>query len=473
MLSTLIDVFCVPFLEGVLLVSLENNTFIRTASYPPLPPPPPPRSGLRHCYHPRQRLRLLGIYLDNSLSVASQVAMIKSRMHACACVLKRLSGATWGPKITLLRTLATSYAQSRVLYGLCAVYGLASEAMRKQLDALDARLGRAVIGAPHGTRSLATTLEAGLIPIRQLTMERSLRLLLSLQSAVLQLQHRCLELLPASFARTGCGWHALGCEAKQALDQAYGDSRLLLPVRLLPGHWRLLYHNRHDRLHHGQLRRRHAFEMCLLSCLRPDSYIVFSDGSIKNGRGGAGAVVRSPRNVWHSAFEFVGLDCSSTTAELMSIKIGLSLLQEHYASCSHIILCSDSHSSLDLLAGHRLHGPPLLDDVYVLLHAPIARRLDLVKTPAHVGLSANEQADQLAAAATQLALLLSNLCSLGPVCVAVFAFLGEGGLILLTTSTSSTTTSTRGDHNTFQLVLQSRAASAPFGLRLRQGTFKD
>ena len=133
----------------------------------------------------------------------------------------------------------------------------------------------------------------------------------------------------------------------------------------------------------------------------------YTDGSARNGVGGAGVVVYRDGHTQPARTHCVGAGRRSIayTAELVAIKTALPLMQEELnTSNTHntVVLLTDSQSALRALEAGPVRAPGLLHEVWEAL-AEITRhstKVILHYVPGHVQVQGNAAADVLAKRAT-------------------------------------------------------------------------
>ena len=107
-------------LENGVQVSLKKTTTTL------LSPHGAPRPVEKHLMYGKQQVkqtsvvRLLGLWIDAEWSFSTHIGKVAERMERRLRLLKRVSGASWGPKRGALRTMYLALVQSIADYALPA-----------------------------------------------------------------------------------------------------------------------------------------------------------------------------------------------------------------------------------------------------------------------------------------------------------------------------------------------------------------
>ena len=241
--------------------------------------------------HAVRSVKLLGVYLETSLSFKSHLQASRKKFHNALALVRRLGGSSWGPTSRLLRQLAKVYVQARVLHGLVAMLPFASPTLAKQVDRWDAALSRAILRCPHGTCSHSSMLESGLQPLSEIVAIQAAKLVIQCHQPLSPplLQH-CRQVVVRGFGRNQAGWNALGMHRLHSLGHNPADIELpLTPLDRLPVAPSLV--NFGDRRRLGPSLRRDTFLAELALHVDPQDIVITSDGFVAHGRMGGAAFV--------------------------------------------------------------------------------------------------------------------------------------------------------------------------------------
>ena len=301
-----------------------------------------------------QVLHLLGGKLDNSLSVASEVSCLRKKCLPALQLVRRLSGATWGPSVHLLRRLCLAFVRSRLALHLPAVYFLASSSKRAQLDRIDHLMCRVILSAPHGSNSSALLLEAAILPVGQFASLQACRHLVTFtKHPHVPLLASALRVMPNAFAQLGEGWLAA---ARSLWTRVFGlvspdvvDLRASRPYR---GNISIDRVNLADSCRSAKNVRLQSFHAELALHDSDDTALLVSDGSfdVSSSRGG-GAYLLRIGDQWCEEHSLGPMMFSSFDAELYGFFLGLRGIQRYSQQygvlpCSRLLWCCDNLSCI-------------------------------------------------------------------------------------------------------------------------------
>ena len=97
-----------------------------------------------------QMTKYLGVTLDKKLSWSNHIESVAEKATKRLCILRRLTGATWGASQDVLAATYKTYIRPLLEYGSEA-YSTASEASKKKLDSVQNNALRIVCGAAFST----------------------------------------------------------------------------------------------------------------------------------------------------------------------------------------------------------------------------------------------------------------------------------------------------------------------------------
>jgi len=128
-----------------------------------------------------------------------------------------------------------------------------------------------------------------------------------------------------------------------------------------------------------------------------DSSVVYTDGSHSTGKTGAGVYIES---LGHTESVPLGTHASIFLAEVYAVMHSAQILEQFGVNNEQISICSDSQAASKALSNPRITSRLVWDCIVALQQLSIHNAVRLFWVPGHSGIYGNEQADQLAKAAS-------------------------------------------------------------------------
>eukprot|EP01059_Diplonema_ambulator_P017982 TRINITY_DN3013_c0_g1_i8.p1 TRINITY_DN3013_c0_g1~~TRINITY_DN3013_c0_g1_i8.p1 ORF type:complete len:936 (-),score=211.40 TRINITY_DN3013_c0_g1_i8:107-2914(-) len=365
--------------------------------------------------HPSATAKYLGVLLDTSLAFTQHAADLQVRYEQRLRVLKLLAGTRWGCKTDSLRALYRSYVLPVLTYCLGVYFVYLPLSVREELAALHREASLLISGCAGGSSPKAVLVEAGLLPLGIMASYTSCVLL---QRSLRWPDTPIGRIVGDGVARRS-GWMV----SAQNISRQAGLGGLV-PERLdgvacppWGGGVVEFFDTTPTPVTKGDpddVRRAagvEAIQRCPAGALE-----VYTDGSVRNGNGGAGLYVVHPDDAVAPVTyaEGAGPFCYSYRAELCAINeamwVTLEMAVTAPETCpSALNIFTDSQSCVRGLAG----GPAASREELFrlvwrklwLLTCCMGVRVTLQYLPSHCGIEGNEKADGVAGDAVHL---LSN-----------------------------------------------------------------
>ncbi|XP_064461162.1 uncharacterized protein LOC135371069 [Ornithodoros turicata] len=357
----------------------------------PFLPELPPSSSFRQCTY-------LGITIDAGLSWSPHVRVLSSKANSLANVLRRISGASWGPSYADLRHVHNSLTLGALRYSLPVLHGLGRTGERELLN-IQARSLRICLGVPRTSETFSVLAEAGEPPAPILRDKETLR----------------------TYARfiTRHPLHHLRTIPQKYPDSAFGDAIRRLNGRLPPAPagsfappmWTFDRPTTITRI--PGLPRKHdtptgvARQRALehIYSLHDQRVPIYTDGSVIPS--GSAAAFYVPHAHCSHGFK-LPYETSSTETEMIAIYEALKFISASVPAPWTIF--TDSKAALEVLSSFSI---PLVQDIGALIVQCLSRlaraghSVWLQWVPGHTGLPGNTSADAAAKQAHTSAPLLS------------------------------------------------------------------
>jgi len=141
------------------------------------------------------------------------------------------------------------------------------------------------------------------------------------------------------------------------------------------------------------LRRLNTEKLPLLS----DLSVVYTNGFPSTGKTGAKVYIES---LGHTESVPLGIYTSIFQAEVYAVIHGAQILEQFGVNNKQISICSDSQAALKALSNPKITSPLVWDCIVALQQLSSHNAIKLFWVPGHSGIYGNEQADQLAKAAS-------------------------------------------------------------------------
>ena len=410
--------------------------------------------------HAVRSVRLLGVYLETSLSFKSHLQASRKKFHNALALVRRLSGASWGPSSKLLRQLAKVFVQARVLHGLVALLPFASPSLASQIDRWDAALARAILRCPHGTCAKSSLLEAGLQPLSEIVAIQAAKLVVQSHHPLSPRMLQQCRLLPVgNFAKNQAGWFALGRARLESIHlEPVAVELPLYPLDRPTVDIHMVNFQDSRRLPKEVRRRTFLTEYALH--VDPGTVVVVSDGSVVHDRLGGAATVRLPDGQF-DLHSLLGHGHASAHAELQAFGLALDHLDTTMVTGKHLLWITDSIAATSVFSSSATHGSSTKQHVLSRIASLAPSRLTIIKAPSHCDVPDHDHVDALAGAAAMLP---------GPVPYACVPWSGARKQLVAAGFDAWTSLSPeKSTHNTFQKMVAARQKRWQWTLSLPRG----
>ena len=324
-----------------------------------------------------QEVRYLGLILDTKLSWRKHAEFTSSKamkgLHSVSSSCRK----TWGLPPAYMRWIYLQVSSPSLLFG-CVVWHhkvLNSPSLLMHFDRVH-RTGLLMItGAFRSSPTASLEVLAGIRPIN-LMIERTATF-----SALRLMVTKAWICAPPGSGRT-CHARNLDILIKATVPKASGWD--MIPTSLaVDVPFSTTY-----------LEKSSALTSYLgIHLLAP--HVAYTDGSLKNGLAGAGAIFYSSSSeeswTWH-----LGGEVSVFQAELYAIMKICILIKDKNLVPSTIAICSDSQAAIKALNSSTISSQSVLSARQALESLCSSHSVSVVWTPAHIGIPGNEAADSLA-----------------------------------------------------------------------------
>ena len=123
-------------------------------------------------------IRILGVTIDSTLTMSSQVREAAAKIRQRCGALSAVGARSWGADTTTLRDLYMGYVRPAGTYAIGAWWPYAAPSVKARAEAANNTGARTIVGAPAGSKASATRQEAGLPSLEALArLDAGLQLL--------------------------------------------------------------------------------------------------------------------------------------------------------------------------------------------------------------------------------------------------------------------------------------------------------
>ena len=363
----------------------------------------------------RETIKILGVSLDSTLTLAPHAREAAKKMKDRCGALSAIAAKKWGAATDALRSLYEGYVRPAGSYAAGAWWPFLSKANSDRLESTTYTAARIITGAPAGSNAAAVVSEAGLPPFAVTNAQEAASLQLHFKRFALGHKLHRLTLPPDTRPRQkarGGGLRGSWRSCAEAVLQSAGLAGT--PIQPLPAPtdtpppWaltdRVSFHETEGTTRSSPPESRRAAAERLLARLEadgPPSAQVWSDGAAQDGvrNGGAGAIIRRRGHDDITICRAAGARTSSTSAEAAALAAGLEALAVLLPEEEATIWCAFDSRALYERLQHLWKADQDADTTAAanLIHALSARhRLHIIWVPGHAGLPLNEAADAAA-----------------------------------------------------------------------------
>ncbi|XP_064486022.1 uncharacterized protein LOC135398559 [Ornithodoros turicata] len=345
-----------------------------------------PLQFVTHC-------KYLGVIIDRQLSWSKHIKNLSVKTSRSVNVLRRISGASWGPTCRDLRQIHSSLVLGLLRYSIPVLHGLRTTHERELLN-IQSRSLRACLGLPKTTETYSVLAEAREPLVTTLRDRETLRIYTRLM--------------------TRHPFHYLRTIDHDSPASAFGSAVRRLKGVVPPPTSHVSYATPTWALDqppictfiHGLGKKSdtpapvaHQLALEHLSSLHHGRQTVYTDGSVIPG--GAAAAFYVPHEDFERASKLPN-ETSSTEAELFAINMAL----QHISSSppAEWTILTDSKPALEILGSH---ATKIISDLQTAIIAACdslcasGHGVRLQWVPSHIGLSGNSRADAAARRAHQ------------------------------------------------------------------------
>ena len=364
----------------------------------------------------RESIKILGVSLDSTLTLAAHARDAARKMRERCGALVAIAAKKWGASTDALRSLHEGYVRPAGSYAAGAWWPFVSKTNADMLESRIHTAARVITGSPAGSNAAAVMLEAGLRPFAETSAQEAASMLLHFKRFDTGHRLRRLTLPPDARPRQKArGGGLRGCWRSCAEAALAGAGIAATPIQPLPAPtdtpppWsstnRVSFHETPGTSRDSPPEHRRAAAELLLSVLGeewPPDAQVWSDGAAVDGiwNGGAGAIVVRRGLPNTTITQAAGARTSSTAAEAAALAAGLRFISAHLEEPGTVWCAFDSRALFD-----RLQRPWRADQdagttqSAQLIHQLSSRhRILVIWVPGHAGLPLNEEADVAAKA---------------------------------------------------------------------------
>ena len=351
------------------------------------------------------RTKYLGVLIDETCSMTAHLEQVKITYRRRLALLHMLAGRDWGCDAHTLRQVYLTYVLPAVTYAIC-VWGIAlTNKAFGELETIHRRAARLITGCAFTTDTAELLWEAHLPTLEEkmyteaaTAYERIRRVGGSPGSTAIQKASRT----------AGSTWLRLAesvVKRTAIYTRSPGPATIISHYPVAPWEWQGMLGNIQIHPAIPGLSRsdpdqtdaeRYAMAQVMLAGLPQAELHAYTDGSVKEGVGGAGVVLLDPSttDIVDKRSVGAGQSCVSYQAELVALREATQMIAAR--GVARVVILTDSQSALHALeAGpHRAKAETLVDvwrGLATLTSSGTTVTLQYV--PAHVGVEGNELAD--------------------------------------------------------------------------------
>jgi ribonuclease HI len=347
-------------------------------------------------------VKFLGMIFDQRLTWKPHIEYISNKCKNRLQLMQVISGTKWGADITSLLTIYKTLVRPIIDYGAIA-YDSASSTLQTVVERIQNRALRICAGCMKTTEAALLQNECGIMPLKYRRLEQQIKFAIKIKSVE---DHPAASTVCDNWTRH-YGQHNIDKKFfYNKTRQFFVENNVALEVNKLsstpPWHFKPVDV---DLSVADKIRKDDQPEVIKQAALEHyDNYSehikIYTDGSKSDsGLVGAAFYVKD----YNERYSFrLSNKLTIYTAELISIKqslIWIQKMQSIFKSDSQIAVFSDSKSALESIKSEQSKlRPNLLVNIMQIL-TKLSVSVTFVWIPAHVGLSGNEVADQLAKSA--------------------------------------------------------------------------